>query len=403
MAKMMEEQGSQFETETLGIFRTASTVKGGRRFSFGALVVAGDRNGKVGFGHAKSKEVPTAIEKAEKAAKRAMVKIPRVGSTIPHQVEGRFGASKVRLIPASPGTGVVAGGTVRSVLEAAGVSDCLTKCYGSTNKMNMIRAVFDGLERLRTKEHVEGIRDQQLGTTEIESKIARGQRPSCPRPPRRREDARPGEHRGPGATPRWTRWRAVAVVVAAAGEAATAGRPPRGGGARGGCSGAGHPGLIDQQDRTQRRLPEFVAMMIHDITSQAGANKNRKRVSSGHGPRDHQEGRPWPRVRQPTGRRQAAAFEGGTRCPTSRGMPKFGFTNAQYKTRFFIVNLGDTVAHPDFAKRGFSNFGFDAETFHMKAVSRRCRAVLSTILGDTVDAAVARSRTMPQPNRVTFP
>ncbi|MCC7390028.1 MAG: 30S ribosomal protein S5 [Phycisphaerales bacterium] len=176
MAKMMEEQGSQFETETLGIFRTASTVKGGRRFSFGALVVAGDRNGKVGFGHAKSKEVPTAIEKAEKAAKRAMVKIPRVGSTIPHQVEGRFGASKVRLIPASPGTGVVAGGTVRTVLEAAGVSDCLTKCYGSTNKMNMIRAVFDGLERLRTKEHVEGIRDQQLGTTEIESKIARGQR-----------------------------------------------------------------------------------------------------------------------------------------------------------------------------------------------------------------------------------
>lgn len=176
MAKMMEEQGSQFETETLGIFRTAATVKGGRRFSFGALVVAGDRAGKVGFGHGKSKEVPTAIEKAEKAAKRAMVKVPRVGSTIPHEVEGRFGASKVRLIPASPGTGVIAGGTVRSVLEAAGISDCLTKCYGSTNKVNMIRAVFDGLEQLRTREDTESIRDQDLGTTEIEFKIARGQR-----------------------------------------------------------------------------------------------------------------------------------------------------------------------------------------------------------------------------------
>ncbi len=176
MAKMMEETGSQFETETLGIFRTAATVKGGRRFSFGALVVAGDHNGKVGFGHGKSKEVPTAIEKAEKAAKRAMVKVPRIGSTIPHEVEGRFGASSVRLIPASPGTGVIAGGTVRSVLEAAGISDCLTKCYGSTNKVNMIRAVFDGLQRLRTREDFESIRNQELGTTEIESKIARGQR-----------------------------------------------------------------------------------------------------------------------------------------------------------------------------------------------------------------------------------
>lgn len=171
-----EEQNSNFDTETLGIFRTAATVKGGRRFSFGALVVAGDRNGRVGFGHAKSKEVPTAIEKAEKAARRDVVRVPRVGSTIPHQVEGRFGASRVRLIPASPGTGVIAGGTVRTVLEAAGITDCLTKCYGSTNKINMIRAVFDGVERLRTKEDIGDSRDVELGTTEIESKIERGQR-----------------------------------------------------------------------------------------------------------------------------------------------------------------------------------------------------------------------------------
>lgn len=176
MAQMMEEKSSQFDTETLGIFRTAATVKGGRRFSFGALVVAGDRNGKVGFGHGKSKEVPSAIEKAEKAARRAVVTVPRVGSTIPHEVEGRFGASRVRLIPASPGTGVIAGGTVRTVLEAAGIADCLTKCYGSTNKVNMIRAVFDGLERLRIKETIEAHRGVELGTTEIENKIERGQR-----------------------------------------------------------------------------------------------------------------------------------------------------------------------------------------------------------------------------------
>ncbi len=176
MAQMMEEQQSQFETQTLGIFRTSATVKGGRRFSFGALVVCGDRRGRVGFGHGKSKEVPSAVEKAEKAARRAMVTVPRVGSTIPHTVEGRFGASKVRLIPASPGTGVIAGGTVRAVLESAGITDCLTKCYGSTNRVNMIRAVFDGLERLRGKEVVEKVRGLGLGETEIEAKIERGLR-----------------------------------------------------------------------------------------------------------------------------------------------------------------------------------------------------------------------------------
>jgi small subunit ribosomal protein S5 len=174
--QMMEEQQSQFTTDTLGIFRTSATVKGGRRFSFGALVVCGDRRGRVGFGHGKSKEVPSAVEKAEKAARRALISVPRIGTTIPHEVEGRFGASKVRLIPASPGTGVIAGGTVRAVLEAAGITDCLTKCYGSTNRVNMIRAVFDGLERLRNKEIVENVRGVGLGDTEIEAKIERGLR-----------------------------------------------------------------------------------------------------------------------------------------------------------------------------------------------------------------------------------
>lgn len=175
MAQGLEEHG-QMESTTLGVFRTASTVKGGRRFSFGALVVCGDKRGRVGYGHGKAKEVPTAIEKAEKFARRQMTTIPRVGGTIPHEVEGRYAASRVRLIPASPGTGVVAGGSVRAVLEMAGVSDCLTKCYGSTNKINTVKAVFDGLARLRMSEAVRELRGVDLPATEIEQKIERGKR-----------------------------------------------------------------------------------------------------------------------------------------------------------------------------------------------------------------------------------
>jgi small subunit ribosomal protein S5 len=151
-------------------------VKGGRRFSFGALVVVGDRRGKVGFGYGKSNEVPQAVEKAEKYAKRILLTVPMLGSTIPHQVEGKFSSSKVRLIPAAPGTGVVAGGTVRAILEMAGVTDCLTKCYGSTNKRNVVKAVFDGLERLQAAGAITGNRGLELGSTTIEEKIERGKR-----------------------------------------------------------------------------------------------------------------------------------------------------------------------------------------------------------------------------------
>ncbi len=170
------DESSHIESSNIGVDRTSSTVKGGRRFAFGALVVVGDRRGKVGFGYGKSNEVPAAIEKAEKYAKKAMISIPLVGSTIPHEVEGTFSASKVRLIPAAPGTGVVAGGTVRTILEKAGVTDCLTKCFGSTNKRNIVKAVFDGLEQLRLASSVEGLRGQSLGATTIEAKIERGKR-----------------------------------------------------------------------------------------------------------------------------------------------------------------------------------------------------------------------------------
>lgn len=160
----------------MAVSRTAATVKGGRRFSFGALVVVGDRRGKVGYGYGKSNEVPSAIEKAQKQAKRELSTIPMAGRTIPHQVEGRFGSAKVRLVPASPGTGVVAGGTVRTILEMAGITDCLTKCYGSTNKVNVIKAVFDGISKLQQREQIEELRGLTLGATETELRIERGLR-----------------------------------------------------------------------------------------------------------------------------------------------------------------------------------------------------------------------------------
>lgn len=173
MPEMLDES-SQLESTTIGVYRTASTVKGGRRFSFGALVVVGNRRGQVGYGYGKANEVPQAIEKAQKYAKRAMVQIPRIGTTIHHEVEGTFSASKVRLIPASPGTGVVAGTVVRSILEMAGVTDCLTKCYGSTNARNTVKAVFDGFEMIRIPEAVAALRGQDLGKTTIADRIEKG-------------------------------------------------------------------------------------------------------------------------------------------------------------------------------------------------------------------------------------
>lgn len=175
MPDILEEKSS-LDSHTVGIYRTASTVKGGRRFSFGALVVVGDRRGKIGYGYAKSPEVPTAIEKAEKYAKLNLMSIPMAGSTIPHEVVGRACASQVKILPASPGTGVVAGGTVRAVLEMVGITDCLSKCTGSTGKLNTVKAVLDGLSQLRTREDIAELRGVEITTSDIEERIARGQR-----------------------------------------------------------------------------------------------------------------------------------------------------------------------------------------------------------------------------------
>jgi len=174
MAEMLDEAGS-IESTTVGVFRTAATVKGGRRFSFSSLVVVGDRNGRVGVGYGKANQVPPAIEKAQKEGKRRMRDYPLTGRTIPHAVTGRFGACQVRLLPASPGTGVIASAAVRAPLEMMGIQDCLTKSYGSNNSKNLVKAVIDGLDQLRAKSEVEALRGMALGTTEVEEAIERGE------------------------------------------------------------------------------------------------------------------------------------------------------------------------------------------------------------------------------------
>jgi len=144
------------------IKRCAAVVKGGRRFSFAALVVVGDGRGKVGWGYAKANEVPPAVEKAVKDGSRKMVEVPLESGSIPHRVKGQFGSANVVLLPAGPGTGVIAGQAVRAVCEAAGIKDVLTKSFGSTNPTNLVKATIDALQSLRTKNEVERLRGVSL-------------------------------------------------------------------------------------------------------------------------------------------------------------------------------------------------------------------------------------------------
>ncbi|MCH2144466.1 MAG: 30S ribosomal protein S5 [Phycisphaerales bacterium] len=168
------DESTALESTTVGIFRTAATVKGGRRFSFGSLVVVGNRRGRVGIGYGKANQVPMAIEKAQKDAKKRLNDYSLQGMTIPHQVEGRFGACRVRLVPASPGTGVIAGASVRAVLEMVGIQDCLTKSFGSTNPKNLVKATLEALGSIRSRHEVAALRGVEIEATAVEEAIERG-------------------------------------------------------------------------------------------------------------------------------------------------------------------------------------------------------------------------------------
>ena len=198
----MIERETEFVENVVHINRVAKVVKGGKNFSFSAVVVAGDGAGRVGFGTGKAREVPPAIQKAMEEAKRSMLRVPMVGGTLPHEIWGRWGATRVMLKPASPGTGVIAGGGVRAVMESAGVQDVLTKILGSRNPFNVVRATFDALNRLVTESQVRALRGLEApeAETAVEASPAAGapEAPGAPEDGAAASGPEPAEEGGDG-------------------------------------------------------------------------------------------------------------------------------------------------------------------------------------------------------------
>lgn len=160
--RRFEQEAPEFKEKLVAINRVAKVVKGGRNFRFSALMVVGDEKGRVGVGMGKAAEIPEAVRKGIEDAKRHMITVPIVGTTIPHQVEGKFGKGHVRMLPAEEGTGVIAGGPARAVLETVGIKDIRTKSFGSNNPANCVKATMDGLMQLRTAEQIARLRGKTV-------------------------------------------------------------------------------------------------------------------------------------------------------------------------------------------------------------------------------------------------